>query len=152
VSYSKFAPITESLLSRKGEAAPSLGAKRVFGWGAELKPARDHIRNPVREPIPERIPEPAPVVQTQIIHPEIHQPAAKPSSLFEKPRRVVVSFSACEFERLGIAAVKKGLSRHDLVRDTMNEYMKRLAKELNFGCACLNAAGNAACSEAFPQD
>lgn len=132
MSYAKFAPITANLLARKGEAAPSFGTKRPVPWTSEL-PA---LREPVRD-IP-----PSFVTGTEFSHVESaslpHEIATpKPTATSEKPRRVVVSMSPCEFERLGIAAVKKGVSRHDLVRDTVNTYLARLAVEIN-RCACLN--------------
>ena len=139
MSYAKFAPITASLLARKGEAAPSFGTKRPVAWTSEL-PA---LREPVRD-IP-----PSFVTGSEFAHVETtpvqHDVAApKPTAAPEKPRRVVVSMSPCEFERLGIAAVKKGVSRHDLVRDTVNAYLARLATELNHSCACLQDGSHCA--------
>ncbi len=139
MSYAKFAPITAGLLARKGEAAPSFGTKRPVAWTSEL-PA---LREPVRD-IPASF-----ATGTEFAHVEnvpaqhdnipAHQSGvvSKSASAPEKPRRVVVSMSPCEFERLGIAAVKKGVSRHDLVRDTVNAYLAQLASELNHSCACL---------------
>jgi hypothetical protein len=132
VSYAKFAPITASLLARKGEAAPSFGTKRPGAWTSEL-PA---LREPVRD-IPASF-----ATGTEFAHADnmsTHDSGVVPKSAAapEKPRRVVVSMSPCEFERLGIAAVKKGVSRHDLVRDTVNAYLALLAVEMNC-CACLD--------------
>ena len=139
MSYAKFAPITASLLARKGEAAPSFGTKRPVAWTSEL-PA---LREPVRD-IP-----PSFVTGTEFAHVEsapVQHDVAAPKSVSapEKPRRVVVSMSPCEFERLGIAAVKKGVSRHDLVRDTVNAYLAQLASELNHSCACLQDGSHCA--------
>jgi hypothetical protein len=136
VSYAKFAPITAGLLARKGEAAPSFGTKRPVAWTSDL-PA---MREPVRDAPPsfatglEFVDSAA---TQQIIA------AQKPAPALEKPRRVVVSMSPCEFERLGIAAVKKGVSRHDLVRDMVNAYVARLAVEMN-RCACLDDGSHCA--------
>jgi hypothetical protein len=125
VSDAKFAPITASLMARKGEAAPSLGAKRALDWTSEIFT--------LREPAWEfRAP--------SVIEPEIARlkiAAVPPASAAPKPRRIVVSLNPCEFERLGIAAVKKGVTRHELVREFMNAYLERLASELNHHCACL---------------
>jgi hypothetical protein len=132
LSYAKFAPITAGLLARKGEAAPSFGTKRPVAWTSELSA----IREPVRD-IP-----PSFATGTEFPHiesvPRQHSEIVpKTGPIAEKPRRVVVSMSPCEFERLGIAAVKKGTSRHDLVRDTVNAYLAQLAIEMN-RCACLD--------------
>jgi hypothetical protein len=132
LSYAKFAPITANLLARKGEAAPSLGAKRTIAWTSDL-PA---LREPLRD-IPPSLVNGSEFAHLESAPAEITAPAHKHAPVGEKPRRVVVSLSPCDFERLGIAAVKKGVSRHDLVRDTVNEFLARLASELSHRCACL---------------
>ena len=137
MSYAKFAPITASLLARKGEAGPSFGTKRPAAWTSEA-PA---MCEPVRD-IPASFAtgtEFAPVRVTSGI-----APVSNPSPVVEKPRRVVVSLSPCEFERLGIAAVKKGMSRHDLVRDTVNAFLVQLATELSHSCVCLRDGSHCA--------
>jgi hypothetical protein len=143
VSYAKFAPITGTLLARKGDAAPSVGLKRVFGWAGQPAPLP---REPLVE-MPSEVPLPPPAAVT--IEPEHHDEPEhqhKPQSLFDKPRRIVVSFSPCEFERLGIAAVKKNMSRHDLVRHTMNQFLQKLGRESQSHCACLNSGESSNCS------
>jgi hypothetical protein len=132
VSYAKFAPITASLLARKGEAAPSFGIKRPVPWTSEL-PA---VREPVRD-IPASFATGTEFAHVENVPAQQSAVVPQPAVAHEKPRRVVVSMSPCEFERLGIAAVKKGVSRHDLVRDTVNAYLARLAIEMN-RCACLD--------------
>lgn len=142
MSYAKFAPITAGLLARKGEAAPSFGTKRPVAWTSDL-PA---LREPERD-IPASFATGSEFAQIEKASPENAVPASKAGGIAEKPRRVVVSLSPCEFERLGIAAVKKGLSRHDLVRDTVNAYLARLAVEMN-RCACLDDGSQCANSRA----
>jgi hypothetical protein len=144
VSYAKFAPITAGLLARKGEAAPSFGAKRPVAWTSDL-PA---LREPMRD-IPASFAADTEFHHTEKTSPESTTPFTKTLSVVEKPRRVVVSLSPCEFERLGIAAIKKGLSRHDLVRDTVNAYLAQLAVELN-RCACLDDGSQ--CATACAKD
>jgi hypothetical protein len=147
VSYSRFAPITGTLLARKGDAAPSVGPsvglKRVFGWAGQPAPTP---REPFVE-IPREIP--IPPLTAPPGEPEQHdamEHQRKPQSLFDKPKRIVVSFSPCEFERLGIAAVKKNMSRHDLVRYTMNQFLQKLGRESQSHCACLNSGESSNCS------
>jgi hypothetical protein len=124
--------MTASLLARKGEAAPSLETKRALDWMSDV--ARDVPR--------ERIVRPPPVTARHI-----HDAHPQPAPTIKKTRRIVVSLSDCEFERLGIAAVKKGVNRHELVRDTMNDYLARLAADMNGRCACLLAEGSTCCAE-----
>jgi hypothetical protein len=137
LSYAKFAPITAGLLARKGEAAPSFGAKRPVAWTSDL-PA---LREPARD-IPASLATGSEFAHLAAPTTEHEVPIQKPAPMTDKPRRVVVSMSPCEFERLGIAAVKKGLSRHDLVRDTVNAYLARLVSEMDHRCACLEDGSN----------
>jgi hypothetical protein len=144
VSDAKFAPMTASLLARKGEAAPSMGVKRALDWTSEVAT----LRKPVWEfRTPSVIRPEIARVENNGAPPEIarlENNGAPPAAAASRRRRIVVSLNPCEFERLGIAAVKKGMTRHELVRETMNAYLDRLASELNHHCACLQ--GGACCA------
>lgn len=143
MSYAKFAPITAGLLARKGEAAPSFGTKRTASWTAELPAMREPVHVPFGAHV--ELAHHEPVSHHEPLAQHDHPAAvAKAPLAGDKPRRIVVSMSACEFERLGIAAVKKNTTRHDLVRDTVNAYLQRLAAEFNERCACLNDGSSCA--------
>jgi hypothetical protein len=62
-----------------------------------------------------------------------------------KLRRVMVAFTAEEYERLGIAAVKRNLSRHQLVREAMDLYFGHLRQD--FACPCLTDASFCNCRD-----
>ena len=109
MSSVKFAAITASLLARKGDAAPSVVV-------------------PVMSP-----PRPAWVPRDE--KPSTSEPQ-QPENV-EKPRRVMISLTPEELERLNIAAIKKGATRHDIVRGALNEYFRRLSAELPRPCACM---------------
>jgi hypothetical protein len=132
VSHAKFAPITSSLLVRKGDAAPSLDGphKQPFTWMAE---ARSLYRPAVFDDHPaEAIPLHAGHADKAVSasHPHLpHDPT--------KMRRIVVSVTPAEYERLGIAAAKTGTTRHQIVRETMGHYFEKLAGELHNECRCL---------------
>jgi len=49
----------------------------------------------------------------------------------------MVIVTADEFEKLGIAAVKKDKSRHEIVRAALDAYFQQLAAELQRKCACM---------------
>ena len=107
MSSTKFASITANLLARKGEAEPSVV-----------------------------VPVTAPVRPTLV--PRDDQPfASEPQRPVEKLRRIVISISQAELERLDIAAIKKGASRHDIVRGALSDYFRKLAAELPRACACM---------------
>jgi hypothetical protein len=109
VSSAKFAAITANLLARKGDAAPSLVA-------------------PVRPP-----PRPALVQRDdQPLSSEARQPNNP-----DKLRRIMVSMTSEELEKLDIAAIKKSTSRHDIVRGALNDYFRKLSAELPHPCACM---------------
>ena len=111
MSSVKFAAITASLLARKGDAAPSV----VVPVTAPPRPAlvpRD--RQPFR--------------------PEPRQPDDA-----EKLRRIVISITRQELERLDIAAIKKGANRHEIVRSALNDYFRRLSAEFPH-CACIEGS------------
>ncbi len=55
----------------------------------------------------------------------------------DKLRRIVVSITQEELERLGIAAIKKGTSRHDIVRSALDDYFRKLSAEFPHPCACM---------------
>lgn len=109
MSSAKFAAITASLLARKGDATPSFVA-------------------PVAAP-----PRPALVPRDEAPFPS--QPRQPGTA--DRLRRVVVSMTPEEVERLAIAAIKKGTNRHDIVRRALNDYFRKVAAELPYSCACM---------------
>lgn len=117
---SRFAPITSSLLARKGDAMPS-GAKPSLFWARET------------------LPPPPPVIAEA---PRLERPPGPPDT--GKPHRMMVTLSPTDFERLGIAAVKKGLTRHQLVHAALDAHLERLKREYG-GCGCMATGGS--CSE-----
>ena len=111
MSSAKFAAITASLLMRKGDAGPSLVT-----------------------PLP---PPPRPALvprDDQFVSSEPRQPDNP-----DKPRRIMVSMTPGELERLDIAAIKKGTNRHDIVRTALNDYFRKLSAEFPHPCACMEA-------------
>jgi hypothetical protein len=107
VSSGKFAAITASLLARKGDAAPSV----VVPAKALSRPA---------------------LVPRYPFHSQSRQ-----QDMAEKPRRVMVSITQEELERLNIAAIKKGTNRHDIVRGALDDYFRKLSAEMPHPCACI---------------
>jgi len=119
VSNPRFAPITSSLLARKGDATPSAAKPSLF-WtraAAPPPPATEVSRPDSLPPVP---PDPA------------------------KPHRMMVTLSAGEFEKLGIAAVKKGVTRHQIVRTALDVHLERLKREYG-GCGCMAQPSQSQC-------
>jgi len=109
VSSAKFAAITASLLARKGDAKPSVVVP---------------VKTPPRPALVPRDDQPFASAPRQPDDPE-------------KPRRIVVPITQVELERLCIAAIKKGTKRHDIVREALSDYFRKLSAELPYPCACM---------------
>lgn len=121
MSSAKFASITAGLLARKGEAMPWTQS----GTQENEKPA------PVwRQPPPVVGPRPPRLA------------AAVPPSVPPKDKSCSIRMSAHDYERLGIVAVKTGVSRPQLLKDALAQFLAAQAKQ--HGCLCLKA-GNEAC-------
>jgi predicted transcriptional regulator len=121
---SRFAPITSHLLARKGDASPS-SVKAPLFWA----------REPAEPPPP-----PEPRVAAALREP------APVTVLGEKPHRMVITLSPAEFERLGIAAVKKNQTRHQVLRAALEAHLDRIKREYG-GCGCTAGLCTAACGD-----
>ncbi|HEY8948551.1 MAG TPA: CopG family transcriptional regulator [Rhizomicrobium sp.] len=124
MSHARFAPITASLLARKGGAMPS----------SMMPPALQPPFVPAAV-----VPAPRPAVQQA--QPEIEQDHDGAQSHDpSRPKKLFIALSHREHERLAIAAVKTGLSRHQLVRDALESYFEQLSRDMREGCACMSGA------------
>lgn len=63
-------------------------------------------------------------------------------------RRISVALSAEEHETLGIVAVKRGLTRHQVVRNALDAHLAELAREYRTQCSCI--ATGCSCSGRCP--
>jgi len=68
----------------------------------------------------------------------------QPPPPIDRPHRMMVTLSPSEYERLGIAAVKKGVTRHQILRIALDAHMDRLKREYG-GCGCMAMGGG--CTE-----
>jgi hypothetical protein len=121
VSNPRFAPMTSSLLARKGDATPS-GVKPSLFWTRDVPPPA-----PPPPPAMLNLPHTAPL------------PPGPPDNA--KPHRMMVTLTASEFEKLGIAAVKKGLTRQQVLRIGLDAHLERLKREYG-GCGCMAMGGS----------
>jgi hypothetical protein len=107
MSSARFASITAGLLARKGEARP---------WSQQ-----------------DTVAPPPPIWRSEVRA----APAMSPPPPPVKDRSCSVRMSAHDFERLGILAVKRGVTRQQLLKDALAEFLMSKAKD--YGCACLGA-------------
>jgi hypothetical protein len=139
VSHEKFASMTAALLVRKGEAAPSVIAGQIGPRGIEPGSSKSIVQ-PLKR------------LETQLESsnsmPENRAPQtgaarrAGPGLVAGTKRRVMLTLTNEEFERIGIAAVKRNISRQQLAREALFAYLSAMALEYG-NCACL--AGKDSC-------
>jgi hypothetical protein len=125
--------MTASLLARKGGAVPSTIAPRYAAAPAlaeMVRPAQPAAAAVVTE---------ATMVPQDNEH-DMHLPH-DPS----RPKKLFIALSHREHERLAIAAVKTGLTRHELVRDALEAYFEQLSRDMREGCACMSGAKACSC-------
>lgn len=113
---------------------------------AEPEPASDTPRPFVVTPLPETPPRPlvakpesAPRRVVTAPAPEVAAAAALPAT-DGKLHKIMVALTPVEFEKLGIAAVKKGVTRHHIVRTALDMHLDRLKREYG-GCGCMANGG-----------
>jgi hypothetical protein len=151
MSSPRFGSLDASFLVRKGEAAPSAVAPaQYFSFprateraepppAYRAQPQHDDAPHPGYAHVPERL-EPAPRM-------ELHERSFGASlrdmpplhhDHFEKPRRLMVSLTPEEYETLGIIAVKQGVTRHQLLRMALDDYLEELVEECGRSCECIS--------------
>jgi hypothetical protein len=129
VSRSRFASITADLLVRKGEAKP---------W----------------QPISNELPPiviPQPAAARTMHEPAVRAPIAitpnqdfdeqhdQPRKMCGPARRCAIRLTECEYQRLGIIAVKQDVTRQHILRDAVDAYLASAERDLGRSCACLSA-------------
>jgi len=121
----KFAPITAALLARKGEARP-------WGYdGAEARP----------EPHAGFFSTPGAVCEPA--H-EVHaNDAAPPPVAMAFPqtgdgiRRLTLRVSQTDYERLGLIAAKRDVTRQRLLHQMLHDFLGNAAHEYGAQCGCI---------------
>jgi hypothetical protein len=164
MSGGKFASLTSGLLARKGEAAPSpivsgpiaSGSTRPFFHASEWIDA--HISVHPREPVhasvwrdgpqrastPEWDDPPSHIEAPERVFARPAREIALHSDHPDKPRRLMVTLTAEEYEMLGLIGVKKDVTRHQLLRIAFDEYLLQLVEEYGEGCHCVANGGSCA--------
>ena len=121
MSQGKFASITSSLLARKGEATP-WGERAPLPWreAPPLAPTPMPIPAPISTPISASV-----------------RPAPPPEAV----KRCTVRLSLRDYERLGIMAVKKDITRQQFLQSALARVLDELAREFPTGCSCIGGCG-----------
>jgi hypothetical protein len=160
MSGGKFASLTANLLVRKGDARPStilpLAAYPAFAQRDHESP-RDECDDSGAPcgVVLAMNPAPAEVSIEQESSPAAKpgrsrsaSPPPPPGPTVDKPRRLVVILSPMEHETLGLVAVKKSVTRHQLLRNAVDEYLALLIEEYDGDCRCIQTG--CACDDLKP--
>ena len=152
MSGGKFASLTSGLLVRKGEAAPSpivsgpiaSGSARPFVHASERveAPVSLHPREQQRASAPEWHDPPPHIEAPERVFARPTREIALHSDHPDKPRRLMVTLTAEEYEMLGIIGVKKDVTRHQLLRIAFDEYLLQLVEEFGEKCLCIANGGS----------
>jgi hypothetical protein len=133
VKQQNFAPITSNLLVRKGDAKP---------WQSPSHGLRELVLVPMHEsdsglPADCRV-ESSSEPRKQRDSAAVSRLKAAATSAAPGERTKRFSLSPAEFERLGVAAVKRGVSRQQILRESMEFYLTDIAQTLMAPCECLS--------------
>ena len=133
----KFAPITSNLLARKGDAKPwqppSHGLRELV-----LVPSHESVTGLPADFKAESSPEPRNQPDSASV--SRIKTTGNPGAPGERTKRFSLALSPTEFERLGVAAVKRGVSRQQILRESMEFYLTDIAQTLIVPCECLSAS------------
>src|SRR5215469_15549986 len=127
MKQAKFAPITAALLARKGEARP---------WA--------HADSSGKQP-----PEPVvgffsrrPAMYGQTMK-EANDPVPSPPAALAFPqgpdgiRKLTLRVSPTDYERLGLVAAKRDITRQRLLHQMLDQFLANAAEEYGAGCGCI---------------
>jgi hypothetical protein len=141
MTHSKFASITASLLARKGEARPWTDPlpKKSLSWkDDEGLPLADEpiTPPPFVEVRPTSVqPAPRPCDEPEFSDLSVPEPA-RPFDP-ERIKKCTIRMSFIDYERLGIIAVKKNVTRQHLLHEALERCFQMAVEEYRQDCACL---------------
>jgi hypothetical protein len=134
VKQQKFAPITSNLLARKGDAKPwqppSQGLPELV-----LVPSHESVTGLPADFRAESSIQPSNQFDFGAVRVKTAGNSGAPG---ERTKRFSLALSPAEFERLGVAAVKRGVSRQQILRESMEFYLTDIAQTLMVPCECLS--------------
>lgn len=145
MSHARFASITAALLARKGEAKPwEDPPKTSLAWREDL--ARTPPLPPIVDPpsvtpfaqVQALVVQPTPKQCHEVEFSDMSSAAIAPTgSGPEKIKKCTIRLSLHDYERLGIIAVKRNVTRQHLLHDALDQFFAAATEQYNPGCACL---------------
>jgi hypothetical protein len=143
---SKFGRLTADMLVRKGDATAS-DIRRPRRRKHEPPALSIVASNPPRE-------DTSPFRNAdQTVVSGDHSDLLLPFGVFEhieqaaakKQHRLMIVLTEEEYETLGILAVKKGFTRHQVLRKALDGYLEWLVDEYGTKCRCISSTCSAGC-------
>lgn len=142
MSRPRYAPITASLLVRKGEAKPWTMPGMLDFPPAERR--EDQAQAAASPPVAAW--EPPPPLEWEPPVPQIRPATAGGGGPGEpRERRCTVKLSALEYERLGIVAVKREITRQQALHQAIERYLAAASQEFRSACGCLGGSCRGDC-------
>jgi hypothetical protein len=122
IDESKFGQLSAEMLVRKGDAEPSEIRRRKKANGESLAEDEGELLPPFG-----------------VFEQTISQTGPK------KQHRIVIVLTEEEHETLGILAVKKGFTRHQVLRKALDAYFEWLTDEYGPNCRCVASTCSKEC-------
>ena len=160
MSGGKFASLTANLLVRKGDARPSTILPFAAYPGfvhreSGLRDEQDNSDAPRGVVLAMNAAQPEisdvhelPETPAKPVRSRSASPPPPPGPPGEKSRRLMVMLTPMEHETLGLVAVKKSVTRHQLLRNAVDEYLALLVEEYDGDCRCIQTG--CACDDLNP--
>jgi hypothetical protein len=143
MSRPRFAPVTSSLLERKGHARPLDIGARTF----EFSHAAERFAEPalLEREDEERIQAEYEKWMREQETPPAAGGHAHRGPADETPRRCTIRLTHAEYERLGIVAVKREITRQQALRQAVERYLATAKRQYRAHCTCLGGTCNGSC-------
>jgi hypothetical protein len=149
MSRSRFTPITSDLLVRKGEARPldNFGTRSfefTRSTEAQGEPSRTALEREDEEHIQVEYEKWMREQEMKPAHTSTHGHTHH-AHTDEATRRCTIRLSHVEYERLGIVAVKREITRQQALRQAVERYLTAAKRQYKAHCNCLGGACNGSC-------
>ena len=139
MSRQRFTPVTSNLLVRKGEAKPWRAKASDLDQYSDFAPRPQNLPEApdgdYRHSPDYRRWEPAP--ETKVGVESKHHEHSDHVVSDDHGKRCSIRLSHEEYERIGIVAVKRNISRQQVLRQAIDNYLDDARREFQSTCGCL---------------
>jgi hypothetical protein len=144
IDESKFGRLTADLLVRKGDAEPS-GIRRARRKNRAAPLSLVAAEQSTEQAGDETAAESDADDDTELLPPyDVFEHTVTQASP-KKQHRIMIVLTDEEHETLGILAVKKGYTRHQVLRKALDGYLEWLVDEYGTRCRCVSSTCSSGC-------